>query len=153
MKNVIILAIAIITMAYQAARADQFVSADCETDPSGIAVYYAATDIDLVGLALRMHWDSSRITYSHIDDVLEDSYFGSYGPMDDTKDFDNDPNTDQFFFVGWVNWRPPPSWPGVYVTKLFNFVLAGDGSNGNVGNVGFSAVSTPPMHELFWTGC
>ncbi len=61
------------------------------------------------GLGLRIHFNSSLLTPNNIS--LYPNALQPYGPLtDDTEDLDNDPLTDRFFVIGWVDFNA--QWPG-----------------------------------------
>jgi hypothetical protein len=124
---------------------------DLVADPGGaiqFAVMYGTqpTDETLTGLGLRMHFDSNQLTFDRLDDVLQDSLVQQQS-LDDSSDFDNDPNTDTFVLVLWAD--ASARWPGngTQPATLFapNFV-ASDSFAGTT--VRFSASSTAQGFEL-----
>lgn len=61
------------------------------------------------GLGLRIHFNSDLLAPDSIS--LYPTALQPYGPlMDDTEDFDNDPFTDRYFVVGWIDFAA--QWPG-----------------------------------------
>lgn len=143
MKN--ILFVLFVSLFAAVANANQYVSAEC--GDGRISVYYGATDPELMGLGIRIHFSSSEISNEVVEDILQTSYFGTYSASD-TGNYDADSTTDQFIFMSWVDWMPPPAWPGVYATKLFHIDHDGD-----AGTVSFSLVSGAANHGFSSTGC
>lgn len=67
------------------------------------------------GLGLRVHFNSSLISAESIS--LYTNSVQPYGPLtDDTENFDNDPLTDQFFVIGWIDFDA--QWPGAVQLPL-----------------------------------
>ncbi|CAA6825343.1 MAG: Calx-beta domain-containing protein [uncultured Thiotrichaceae bacterium] len=67
------------------------------------------------GLGLRIHFNSSLLTPNNIS--LYPNALQPYGPLtDDTEDLDNDPLTDRFFVIGWVDFDA--QWPGTGLLPL-----------------------------------
>ncbi len=61
------------------------------------------------GLGLRIHFNSNLLTPNNIS--LYPNALQPYGPLtEDTEDFDNDPLTDRFFVIGWIDFGA--QWPG-----------------------------------------
>jgi hypothetical protein len=82
----------------------------------------------LTGLGLRVHFDSSILSYSQITNLIEqDIIVRGQGPFNDEDDFDNDPLTDQYILFGWAslynNW-PNVELPAVLMNIAFD-VLTG----------------------------
>jgi hypothetical protein len=90
------------------------------TDSSGasgssvsIPVFYTASDEDstLTGIGVRIHYDSSKLTWDSFSDVYA---FGKIGqdssPQDDIEDYDGDPSTDKYLTVAWLDIGG--QWPG-----------------------------------------
>ncbi len=76
-----------------------------------ITVVYTATDSEVSGLGLRIHYDSSQLSVNGISDVLStDLTFAYATPSADSEDFDNDATTDQFIDFGWAS--VAGDWPG-----------------------------------------
>lgn len=101
---------------------------------------------NLTGLGLRVHFNSSKVTYVGLTNLLQTGLLGVGTPEADTQDFDNDPLTDQFVLVAWVDFNG--HWPGTEPTQLFtaNFTAAA-GSFGST-NIRFSASSTAQGYTL-----
>jgi hypothetical protein len=89
--------------------------------PTKVSVSYdvSTADNQLTGLGLRVHYDSSVLSYtSAIDKISEDIIVDAEGPIPDYEDFDNDPSTDHYISFGWAALLG--NWPNVDLpTKLF----------------------------------
>ncbi len=81
--------------------------------PLGLAVRYttaAPCDDRLTGLGLRIHWDSSRLAFTGLGDLLATALVAQ-GPVEtDSADTDADPATDRFVLVAWAD--TDAAWPG-----------------------------------------
>jgi len=94
-------------------------------------VMYDVSDADatLTGIGVRVHYDSSKLTFDLVDTTL---VFGRlFDPTlvvseADSSDFDSDPLTDQFISLAWVDFGG--NWPGALPEKLaaVHFEAAGD---------------------------
>jgi hypothetical protein len=120
----------------QTADADQPVSID--------AIYSTANPVDetLTGLGLRIHWDSSKLTFSNLTNVLGVSLVTIGTPQPDDENYDGDANTDMLVNVAWADISQ--NWPGTgeEPVKLYtaNFTTA-TGFSGST-QINFSASST-----------
>ena len=122
----------------------QIVTGADRSAPTGGAISipadYTTSDNDntLTGLTLRMHFDSSKLTFNGVDNVFQTG-FSQQQLQDDTQDLDNDSSTDKFVNVLWFdvsgNWTGQPS-----PTRLYdaNFTLAEGLSVGTVTTVNFT---------------
>ena len=126
----------------QTADADQSVSIDVN--------YLTANPVDetLTGLGLRIHWDSSKLTFSNLTNVLSVSWLVTGIPELDTLDDDSDPNTDMFVNVAWMdmggNWTGVGTTPALLYTANFTTAVDFSGST----QVNFSASSTAAGRTL-----
>jgi len=86
-----------------------------QNSPVSFAVNYDVRSEEqesLTGLGLRLHYDSSQITFDSVDELFEDGLINaSILPTADEEDFDNNPDTDQFVQFAWAD--PSNNWPGV----------------------------------------
>ena len=58
----------------------------------------------LTGLGLRVHYDSSKLTFSQVSDyIAKDIVSTEFSSTIDTDDFDNNPTTDQFVTLAWAS--------------------------------------------------
>lgn len=102
------------------------------------------TPSELSGLGLRMHFDSSKLEFQSLDNVIDNNDLLFQGePQEDEEDFDNDEATDQFVNVAWQDINN--QWPGegLNPTRLFtaNFTTDLEFSN-DTSPINFSASST-----------
>jgi spore coat protein CotH len=77
------------------------------------------TDATLAGLGMRLHFDSSMLAFDSIDGVLSTNRLVP-GPLLvelDVDDYDQDPNTDSFVHIAWVD--DANAWPGISQAPLF----------------------------------
>jgi len=102
------------------------------------------------GLGLRLHWDSTQLTFDSLENVFEDDFLATGTPSDDTDDLDGDPNTDRLIIVSWVDFtggtwpNDPSTLPVVLYTA--NFTTSPDFADATTLN--FTASSTSPGFEL-----
>ncbi len=87
------------------------------------------------GLGLRMHWDSSEISFTSLTNILSAGVQPTGVPQPDIEDFDNDPDTDFFILTAWSDLAG--NWPSANPTlpeSLFtaNFVAQPDFSETTV---------------------
>ena len=80
-----------------------------------IDVMYDVSDADatLTGIGIRVHYDSSMLTYSHLSNSLVFGRLFDPGLVVaevDSSDYDGDAATDRFISLAWVDFGG--SWPG-----------------------------------------
>lgn len=92
----------------------------------------------LNGLGVRMHYNSSRLTFSSLTSVLR-SPTSNQPPADDTNNYDNDPTTDKYVLVAWSD--PSGSWPGSLPVKLYTANFTANAAAGGSSYVRFSDAS------------
>ena len=92
--------------------------------PVSVTVGYDVSDSDssLTGLGLRVHYDSSVLTFVEFADVLSTDNISSGQPANDTDNDDGDASTDKYITANWAslfgNW--PGSLPTDLLTATFN---------------------------------
>lgn len=81
-------------------------------DGNQLTISYDATNPNTVGLGLRVHYDSSKITITEFTDFFtKDSISSpSLNPIADDNDYDENPETDAFFVANWASLFA--AWPG-----------------------------------------
>lgn len=91
-----------------------------------LEVAYDTTDNNnqLSGLGMRVHFDSSLLSFKEITGLIEqDIIVSGEGPFSDDNDFDNDSLTDQYMLFGWAslynNW-PNTELPTVLMNIAFD---------------------------------
>jgi hypothetical protein len=93
-----------------------------------ITVGYDVSDADssLTGLGLRVHYDSSVLTFVELSDVFATDNISAGGPDNDADDFDNDPSTDKYLTANWASLFG--NWPGSLPADLLtaSFTVADD---------------------------
>ena len=108
------------------------------------AIYSTSDNNDtLSGLGLRLHFDSTKLAFNSLSQLLATSLFSqSQAPQDDAGDLDNDPATNKLIFVIWAdfatNWPGPGSLPATLFAA--NFTAAADFSQPTA--VNFTAIET-----------
>jgi hypothetical protein len=78
----------------------------------------------LTGLGMRVHFNSSLLSFKQITNLVEqDIIVNGLGPFNDVDDFDNDPLTDKFIYFGWAsifgNW-PNIELPAILMNIAFD---------------------------------
>ncbi|MDG2018303.1 MAG: hypothetical protein P8J25_02540 [Porticoccaceae bacterium] len=89
-------------------------------------VGYVASDLNnqLSGLGLRVHFDSSILSFNSVSDVLQqDIIVNGEGPVNDVEDFDNNPQTDRFITFGWASLFN--NWPNTALPSLLSKITFG----------------------------
>jgi len=75
----------------------------------------------LIGISIRVHYNSSRITKLDIKDVFTGNasiFPDSFDVLSDTNNFDGDPLTDKYIILSWINFNS--SWPNTILpVELF----------------------------------
>jgi hypothetical protein len=118
-------------------------------------VYYDTSDNNetLTGLGLRIHYDSSKLTWNEFSDVLSTAKTAEdLVPADDTMDYDNDPSTDKYLGIAWFD--PSENWPGATLpVKLYavSFTAAEGLDENDVTLIRISASDNAVSYSLFST--
>lgn len=117
----------------QAAGGSQSVSFD---------VFYNTSPLDdtLTGLGLRIHLDSSNLSFINLTNVLPTGLVAQQGPVADSGNQDGSSDTDQVVLVAWSD-PFNGEWPGALPVRLFtmNFTTAPDFDSPTL--INFSATS------------
>jgi hypothetical protein len=118
-----------------------------------VTARYNTSDNDstLPGLGLRLHFDSSKLAFSNLSNVLPKDLVQQQAPQPDAGNFDGDTNTDQYVLVSWSDFSAPQEWPGQPLpVDLYaaNFSLAAGLPVGASTFLRFSASSTAPTHTF-----
>lgn len=81
--------------------------------------YSTANPVDetLTGLGLRMHFNSSQVTFNSLADVFTKDLTSTGVPQADAGNFDGDATTDMFVVVAWTSFTG--AWPGVSTAQLY----------------------------------
>ena len=136
------------------AQPDQLVSV--KGDPSAsigrsvdVVIEYNVSDNNatLSGLGVRVHYDSSSLTFTGFADVLAADNISSDGPFNDDEDLDGNPATDKYVSGAWAslfaNW--PGELPAELLTLSFNVA---DPVTGDTTPIGFSSVSNAAGYDF-----
>jgi hypothetical protein len=117
----------------------------------GQAVSFAVTyttstgDATLTGLGLRLHYNSSLLTFSALHSV-----FGTptqnQSPANDTNNYDGDTSTDKYVFVAWADMSG--AWPGSIPVTLYTANFTAVASATGTSTVRFTASSTASGYTL-----
>ncbi|MGB2533334.1 MAG: hypothetical protein ACPH95_05720, partial [Porticoccaceae bacterium] len=117
--------------------------------PVSITVGYEVSDGDssLTGLGLRVHYDSSVLTFVELSNVLSTDNIESGSVGNDTDNHDGDASTDKYVTASWAslfgNW--PGSLPADLLTATFNVV---DDDNVESTVINFSATSNAAGYQF-----
>ena len=114
-------------------------------------VEYTTSDNDktLMGLGLRIHYNSNVLTFNSLSYVLPTGFIQQQAPVDDTADYDHDPTTDKYVLVSWADMTG--NWPNVDlpVTLLTpSFTLVSGTPTDTSTKINFSASSTAASHQF-----
>ncbi|MDG1694337.1 MAG: hypothetical protein P8I13_05700, partial [Porticoccaceae bacterium] len=87
-------------------------------DGNQLTIAYDATNPNTVGLGLRVHYDSSKITITEFFDFFNQDSISSpdLDPISDINDEDNNDETDVYFIANWASLFA--GWPGVLPATL-----------------------------------
>jgi hypothetical protein len=133
-------------------------------DPVGVNGYLATIGIGydvsdannaLNGIGFRVHFDSSILSFSGVQNILMDSaVIEGMGPYQDTDDFDNDSTTDSFIVFGWAS--VTGDWPNdALPAKLsdIQFFVSWDGyeAGSTTSNINFSIVDNAENYQTSLT--
>jgi hypothetical protein len=70
---------------------------------------------ELTGLGLRVHFDSSALSFDKLSYYFPTEFIGSGGPDNDVDDLDNDATTDKYITAAWASLLG--NWPGEDTTN------------------------------------
>lgn len=81
-------------------------------DGNELTISYDATNPNTVGLGLRVHYDSSKITITEFFNFFSKDSISSpsLNPISDINNYDNDAETDVYFTANWASLFA--AWPG-----------------------------------------
>ncbi|MCS5587287.1 MAG: hypothetical protein NZ697_02225, partial [Porticoccaceae bacterium] len=98
-------------------------------------------DSSLTGLGLRVHYNSSLLSFEQFAEVLSTDNITSAGPFNDTEDLDNDPSTDKYLMAAWASLFG--NWPGALPEALLaiDFTVAESADDVESTSIGFSSGS------------
>ena len=105
----------------------------------------SSNDNSLTGLGLRVHFDSSKLSFAQVSDyIAKDNIIVASNSELDTDDFDNNPTTDQFLTFAWVSISG--DWPNLALPAnlvSIDFVVADDVAQqtAEYTTIGFSSAS------------
>jgi hypothetical protein len=129
--------------------------------PKGILGKTAALDIaydtsddnnQLTGLGMRVHFNSSLLSFKEITNLVEqDIIVNGQGPFNDEDDFDNDPLTDQYISFGWAslfgNW-PNMELPAVLMNIAFDVSDAIDTDTTSETSINFTSTALTSGYQF-----
>lgn len=85
------------------------------------------------GLMLKLHWDSSKLSFKELSEVLAVNHLGVSPIMQDAQDADHNPDTDQYVILSWldhenISWPSNVSLPAALFSANFEPVAGVSGS-------------------------
>lgn len=104
-------------------------------------------NVDLAGLAVRVHWASQDLNFVSTSQTLMTSFLGEGQATADLTDLDNDPQTDMYMVFSWANfpegkWPNTDTWPVALTQVEFEALASG------ATQVNFSASSTAGGYQF-----
>jgi hypothetical protein len=119
-----------------------------------IEVGYETSNSDntLSGIGLRLHFDSSLLTFVRAENTLSnDLIANASGPVFDENNLDNDENTDSYITFGWAsldgNW-PNKSLPSKLFDAIFEVSNSVDATQISSTNINFTSTSTSVGYDF-----
>jgi hypothetical protein len=118
--------------------------------PATVSADYSVSsgDATLRGLSVRLHFNSTRLTFTGFSNVLQTAKIAEVDPVADTENFDGDAATDRYVLVTWQD--PAEAWPGgTLPVRLFdaNFVTAATFGSGTT-TLRFTGRATAPGEDF-----
>lgn len=118
---------------------------------TSVTAQYSVSDgnASLSGFGVRIHYDSSILTWTGFPLVLSDSLIGrDSSPVDDIDDEDGDPNTDVYLTLAWADIGS--NWPGEEPVALFTtaFEVSSSFATAEVSFIRFSSVDTAAGYDF-----
>lgn len=115
-------------------------------DSSSFELKYTTSDNNpnLIGLGLRVHYNSKILSNVNLSNVLSNAFIQQQN-QEDTKDYDNDPNTDRLILIAWADING--KWPGNIPVTLCTFNYTTDNSFTST-TVNFTTSSTTARYKL-----
>jgi hypothetical protein len=115
---------------------------------TSITIGYDVSDNDatLTGLGMKVHYDSTVLTFVEISSYLAADNIDASGPYEDTDNLDNDASTDKYVSASWASLFG--SWPGGALPAdlmTINFITA-DNVATDTTPIRFSYKSTSANH-------
>lgn len=132
----------------------QRVFPDPETQSKGaggsfqIDVQYTTSNADatLTGIGLRVHWNSTKLTFGSLTNVLTTSLMAQGQPEADNENLDGDAATDKFLLVAWAD--VAGNWPGSVPIRLLTLNLTTAAGFSGSTTIRFTASSTAAGYTL-----
>jgi hypothetical protein len=113
-----------------------------------VTVSYDASNGDdtVTGLGIRLHYDSSVLTFVSQSDVLEVANIGASGPYNDDDNDDSDTSTDKYVDGAWASFGG--TWPGALPAELFTVTFTVNDVDSASTDINFSSTSTAVGYEF-----
>lgn len=101
------------------------------------------------GLMLKLHWNSSLLSFKGLNEVLSINHLGVSPEMLDKKDDDHNPDTDKYVIISWLDyenaeWLSDAVFPAALFSASFVTVEGEEGST----HVTLSSHFTSPSYYL-----
>jgi hypothetical protein len=106
----------------------------------------------LSGLGVRVHFDSSVLTFNSVSEVIQqDIIVSGEGPASDDEDFDNNPQTDSYISFGWAslfnNW-PNTILPASLAKMTFGVSSAINLESSGITQINFTSITTTAGYQF-----
>jgi hypothetical protein len=113
-----------------------------------VTVSYDASNGDdtVTGLGIRLHYDSSVLTFVSQSDVLAADNIGASGPYNDDDNDDSDTSTDKYVDGAWASFGG--AWPGALPAELFTVTFTVNDVDSASTDINFSSTSTAVGYEF-----
>jgi 1,4-alpha-glucan branching enzyme len=113
-----------------------------------VTVSYDASNGDdtVTGLGIRLHYDSSVLTFVSQSDVLAADNIGASGPYNDDDNDDSDTSTDKYVDGAWASFDG--TWPGALPADLFTVTFTVNDVDSASTDINFSSTSTAVGYEF-----
>jgi hypothetical protein len=109
--------------------------------------YDASNDVaTATGIGMRMHYDSSILTFVSLSDVLGLDNITTAGPINDAEDFDSDPSTDKYVIAAWAAFGG--AWAVTLPTELLTVTFTVNDVDSASTEINFSSSSTSVGYEF-----
>jgi hypothetical protein len=117
-----------------------------------IDVSYTTSDSNenLSGIGLLIHYDSTKLVWNEFTAVFDTSKIAEdAAPVDDTQDLDNDPSTDKYLQVAWMD--VADNWPGIVPLQLYtvSFTVDAGLQDGDTSVIRFSYSDTAVGYTFY----
>lgn len=112
-----------------------------------LAVDYNADDTTKTGIGVRIHYDSSKLTWQSFSNVFATGKISQDAlPQTDTANYDGNASTDKFLLVAWLDFTG--NWPNTALPiTLYNVTFSPTGKGTSPVNITFSSTHSSQPAE------